>query len=95
MKILVLRFSSIGDIVLTTPIVRQLKTQLSGAKVHYATKPAYRSLLEANPYVDKIHVLSGSLGELVAELRAEQFDFIVDCTAACARGLSACVCPVC
>jgi ADP-heptose:LPS heptosyltransferase len=78
MKILVLRFSSIGDIVLTTPIVRQLKTQLSGAKVHYATKPAYRSLLEANPYIDKIHVLSGSLGELVAELRAEQFDFIVD-----------------
>ena len=78
MKILVLRFSSIGDIVLTTPVVRQLKTQLPGAQVHFATKSAYRSLLEANPYVDKTHVLSGSLGELVRELRAEQFDFIVD-----------------
>ncbi|RYY20024.1 MAG: glycosyltransferase family 9 protein [Cytophagaceae bacterium] len=78
MKILVLRFSSIGDIVLTTPIVRQLKTQVPGAQVHFATKPAYRSLLEANPYVDKTHVLSGSLGELVRKLRAERFDFIVD-----------------
>ncbi len=78
MKILVLRFSSIGDIVLTTPVVRQLKTQVPGAQVHFATKPAYRSLLEANPYVDKTHVLSGSLGELVRELRAEHFDFIVD-----------------
>jgi len=78
MKILVLRFSSIGDIVLTTPVVRQLKTQVPGARVHFATKPAYRSLLEANPYVDRTHVLSGTLGELVRELRAEQFDFIVD-----------------
>jgi ADP-heptose:LPS heptosyltransferase len=78
MKILVLRFSSIGDIVLTTPVVRQLKTQVPGARVHFATKPAYRSLLEANPYVDRTHVLSGSLSELVRELRAERFDFIVD-----------------
>ena len=78
MKILVLRFSSIGDIVLTTPVVRQLKTQLPGAQVHFATKPAYRSLLETNPYVDKTHVLSGSLGELIRELRAERFDFILD-----------------
>ena len=78
MKILVLRFSSIGDIVLTTPVLRQLKTQLPGARVHFATKAAYRQLLEANPYVDQLHLLSGSLGELVRELRAERFDFIVD-----------------
>lgn len=78
MKILVLRFSSIGDIVLTTPVVRALKQQVPGAQVHFATKPGYRSLLAANPYVDKVHCLSGSLRELVQELRAEQFDFIVD-----------------
>jgi len=78
MKILVLRFSSIGDIVLTTPVVRQLKTQLPGAQVHFATKPAFAKLFEASPYVDKLHLLSGSLGELVRELRAERFDFIVD-----------------
>lgn len=78
MKILVLRFSSIGDIVLTTPVVRALAQQVPGAEVHFATKPAYRGLLEPNPYIAKVHVLSGSLRELVRELRAEKFDFIVD-----------------
>ena len=78
MKILVLRFSSIGDIMLTTPVLRQLKQQVPGAQVHFATKQAFGSLLEANPYVDKLHLLAGSLGALVRELRAERFDFIVD-----------------
>jgi ADP-heptose:LPS heptosyltransferase len=78
MKILVLRFSSIGDIVLTTPVLRALKQQLPGAVVHFATKPAYRGLLEANPYVDHIHTLNGPLNNLVAELKAEKFDFVVD-----------------
>ncbi|PJJ55007.1 glycosyltransferase family 9 protein [Hymenobacter chitinivorans] len=78
MKILVLRFSSIGDIVLTTPVVRALKQQVPGAQVHYCTKPAYRSIIEPNPYVDKAHYLTGSLAELVAELKQERFDFIVD-----------------
>ncbi|OUJ75429.1 glycosyltransferase family 9 protein [Hymenobacter crusticola] len=78
MKILVLRFSSIGDIVLTTPVIRGLKQQVPGAQVHYCTKPAYRSIIESNPYVDKAHYLTGTLGELVKELQAERFDFVVD-----------------
>ncbi len=78
MKILVLRFSSIGDIVLTTPVLRALAQQVPDAVVHFATKPAYRSLLEANPYVRKVHCLTGSLDELVRTLQAEQFDYIID-----------------
>ena len=78
MKILVLRFSSIGDIVLTTPVVRALAQQVPGAEVHMATKPAYRGLLEPNPYVTKVHCLTGSLGELVQQLKTEQFDHIID-----------------
>ncbi|GAB3584767.1 glycosyltransferase family 9 protein [Hymenobacter daeguensis] len=78
MKILVLRFSSIGDIVLTTPVLRALAQQVPGAEVHMATKPAYRSLLEPNPYIAKVHCLTGSLGELVAQLKAERFDYVVD-----------------
>ena len=79
MKILVLRFSSIGDIVLTTPVVRALAQQVPGAEVHFATKPAYRGLLEPNPYITKVHCLTGgSLGELIQALKAEQFDYIID-----------------
>ncbi|GAA4025733.1 glycosyltransferase family 9 protein [Hymenobacter glaciei] len=77
-KVLVLRFSSIGDIVLTTPVVRALAQQVPGAEVHFATKPGYRGLLEANPYVAKVHTLSSSLRELVLALKAEKFDYIVD-----------------
>ena len=78
MKILILRFSSIGDIVLTTPVIRAVKQQVAGARVHFATKPAFRGIVENNPYVDRVHCLTGSLGELVDKLKAEQFDFIID-----------------
>lgn len=78
MKILIIRFSSIGDIVLTTPVIRCLKNQLSSAEVHYLTKPAFRPVLEANPYIDKLHVLEKNFQDTVAALRAEKFDLVVD-----------------
>ena len=78
MKILVLRFSSIGDIVLTTPVVRELATQILAAEIHFATKPAFAQLFTANPYVRKTHVLAGSLRDLIQELRAEKFDHVID-----------------
>lgn len=78
MKILVIRFSSIGDMVLTTPVVRVLKTQVDQAEVHYVTKARHRSLVDSNPYIDKVHVLSNSLSELITELRKEKFDWIID-----------------
>jgi len=78
MKILILRFSSIGDIVLTTPVIRTVKTQLDKAEVHYATKVQYRDLFEANPYIDQMHYLGDSLPALIRELKREQFDYVID-----------------
>ena len=77
-KFLILRFSSIGDIVLTTPVVRCLKQQIPDAEVHYATKRAFAALLEDNPYIDKRHYLDESLQTLVKQLRAEKFDYVID-----------------
>ena len=77
-KILVIRFSSIGDIVLTTPIVRALKTQLDEAEVHFCSKKQFAGILEANPYIDKLHLLDNDLGDLAHSLRQEQFDYVVD-----------------
>ncbi len=77
-KILVLRFSSIGDIVLTTPVVRVLKQQLPEARIHYATKWNFRSIVAHNPYIDQVHYLRESLTDLIAELQAEKFDHIID-----------------
>jgi ADP-heptose:LPS heptosyltransferase len=78
MKVLVIRFSSIGDIVLTTPVVRVLKTQLEDAEVHYVTKMQYKNILEANPYIDKIICLETTLDNLVAQLKQENYDYVID-----------------
>jgi len=78
MKILIIRFSSIGDIVLTTPVVRCLKTQLDDAEIHYATKQKFENLFEENPYIDKVHFLNGGLRQYIQQLRAEKFDYIID-----------------
>ncbi|BDD09587.1 glycosyl hydrolase [Fulvitalea axinellae] len=77
-KILILRFSSIGDIVLTTPVPRTLKTQLDDAEIHFCTKKQFAGILEENPYIDKVHTLGNRLGDLVNELKKEKFDYVVD-----------------
>ena len=77
-KILLIRFSSIGDIVLTTPVIRCLKLQLKGAEVHYLTKKAFSPVLEANPYIDKIHKIEKKLEEVIPDLKSENFDYIID-----------------
>lgn len=78
MKFLIVRFSSIGDIVLTTPVVRCLKTQIVTAEVHYLTKQAFAPIFKANPYIDKIHYLQDDLDAVISELKKEDFDYIID-----------------
>ncbi len=77
-KYLVVRFSSIGDIVLTTPVIRCLKTQVDGAKIHYVTKKQFVPIISNNPYIDQIHSFSGNLNALIRELKNEHFDYIID-----------------
>lgn len=77
-KFLILRFSSIGDIVLTTPVTRCIKKQYPNAEVHYATKQSFKVLVENNPYIDQYHLLGKSLNEFIATLKAENFDYIID-----------------
>lgn len=77
MKILLLRFSSIGDIVLTTPVARCLKQQL-GAEVHFFTKRAFAPVLEPNPHVDRVFSFEKKLPETLPALRRERYDWVLD-----------------
>ncbi len=77
-KYLIIRFSSIGDIVLTTPIVRCLKKQKPDAVIHYVTKKAFKSILEHNPYIDKIFCIDKDVDEVVGDLKKEDYDFVID-----------------
>ncbi len=77
LKILVIRFSSIGDIVLTTPVVRALKKQIN-AEIHYLTFSKFSNLVSGNPYIDKVHAIEENIKEVIATLKDENYDFIID-----------------
>ncbi len=77
-KFLVIRFSSIGDIVLTSPVVRILKNQIEDAEIHFVTKRKYETLLKSNPNIEKVHVFDYILGEIFQQLKDEKFDYIID-----------------
>ena len=78
MKFLIIRFSSIGDIVLTTPVIRCLKQQVPDATVHFLTKESYYGLVANNPYVDKVIVLNESKEMMMHQLQTEQYDYVID-----------------
>ncbi len=78
MKFLIIRFSSIGDIVLTTPVVRCLKQQVADAEVHYLTKFSFHKVIASNPYIDKFYYLNNDWDLLLHELKEENYDYIID-----------------
>ncbi len=77
-KILILRFSSIGDIVLTTPVIRNVKQQVPDCQLHYYTRNQYADLLQNNPYIDKVWAWTDSVFALAEQLRAENYDYVLD-----------------
>lgn len=78
MKFLVIRFSSIGDIVLTTPAIRCLKQQVENAEVHFLTKENFKTVTEGNPYIDKFFYFKNELSALINELKLEHYDYVID-----------------
>lgn len=76
-KILIVRFSSIGDIVLTTPIVRCLHEQLD-CELHFLTKKAFAGILAPNPYIHKVWAIDSKINEIGDELKQEGFDIVID-----------------
>lgn len=77
-KILIVRFSSIGDILLVTPLLRILATQAPTVEVHFITKHSFRSLLEFNPHVKKLHTFEKDFDEIIGDLKHEAFDQVID-----------------
>ncbi len=78
MKLLILRFSSIGDIVLTSPVLRCVKEQVKGVETHFATKSVFADLVRFSPRVSKVHELGDDIGELISRLKQERFDAVID-----------------
>lgn len=78
MKLLVVRFSSIGDIVLTTPLLRSLKDQLGGVELHFLTKRRFAGTIELNPDIDRLFTIDKSINECMEDLKRESYDHVID-----------------
>ena len=77
-KFLLLRFSSIGDIVLTTPVIRCLKEQVPGAEIHYLTRKAFTPVLEHHPQIDRLITFEKEPYDILSGLKKEDYDAIID-----------------
>lgn len=77
-KILVLRFSSIGDILLTTPILRCIKKKHPTSEVSFMIKSNYQHVIKSNIYIDKIICFEKSIFEVIKILKKEKYDLIID-----------------
>ncbi len=77
-KFLVIRLSSIGDIVLTSPLLRCLKKQVPNSEIHFLVKKRYEEVIAYNPYIDNIWFYQNNMGKLIKDLRKEHFDYIID-----------------
>jgi len=77
-RILVIRFSSLGDVVLVEPVFRGLKENYPDSKIGFATKKAYAGVFENHPSIDRVFVLDGDFKALVGEVKSFGPDLIVD-----------------
>jgi heptosyltransferase-2 len=79
-NILAVRFSSIGDILLTTPLLRAIRRRHRDAGLTVVTKEAYAPLLSHNPHVDRIITLGSGrpLLRVAREIRAASFTHRLD-----------------
>jgi ADP-heptose:LPS heptosyltransferase len=78
MRLLFIRFSSIGDIVFTTPAIRCAKEQIPGVEIHFLTKTAMKAVTIGNPYIDHFHYFDKDLQATINQLKACKFDYIID-----------------
>ncbi|HPT14123.1 MAG TPA: glycosyltransferase family 9 protein [Bacteroidales bacterium] len=82
-KILIARLSSIGDIILTTPVIRGVRMKFPDASITFLVKAKFAPLLMHNPHIDEVLVYNDSAGKgelqrLVKKIRKQEFDWFID-----------------
>jgi lipopolysaccharide heptosyltransferase II len=80
-KILIIRLSSLGDILLTTPMIRSIQRKFPDKKIHFLLRSEYEAVLVNNHFLEKTFLFSRVDEEnkkLIKELRKEKYDLIVD-----------------
>jgi len=83
LKILIIRLSSIGDILLTTPFIRQIKNTFKKAQIDFVIKDIFKELVIENPNLDNVYILKQldgkqDLKRLKDQLTMFSYDIIFD-----------------
>ena len=76
-KILVIRMSSLGDIILTAPVFRNLKARWPGSRLDIIVKPQFLGAVSKSAFIDKAIPFTGFAGAVRA-INAEDYDVIID-----------------
>ena len=78
-RVLVIRFSSMGDVILTSPVVRALHIMLDGeVEVHFLTKSAFADAVQGLPGVHRVWTMERTTAEVEDGLREVGFHYVVD-----------------
>ena len=82
-NILIVRFSSIGDIVLTTPLVRAVRRRFPDARIDFVTKREFAELTQTNPHITTVYPYDARTGirgifALARQLRTQRYDLFID-----------------
>lgn len=82
-KILMIRLSSIGDVLLTTPAIRLLKKKFPESRIDFVIKKEFAELLMHNPGIHRLLIFdkqdkSHSISKIRKQIRNEKYDLIID-----------------
>jgi heptosyltransferase-2 len=80
-SILIIRLSSLGDILLTTPLIRSIKKKYPDIKIDFILKEQYKELLQFNPYLSRIFeykIKSNEKQFLIKTLKNIKYDLVID-----------------
>jgi heptosyltransferase-2 len=80
-RILIIRLSSLGDILLTTPFIRAIKTQFPNIKIDMLIREEYADVIKLNPYMDRKFLFKNnykSYSDLIEQLRNNSYELVID-----------------
>ncbi len=78
-KILVIRLSSLGDVLLTTPVLRALKKKYIGSEIHFLVKQQFVDAVRFNPNISNLFIYNpDKIHDLIRELKSANYNFVID-----------------
>lgn len=85
MKILIIRFSSFGDVVLTTPVITAIKEKYPNAKIDFIVYTTFSQAISLNPKIENVILFDKKkskdkiyIEDIIKKLKKENYDYVID-----------------